>query len=126
MGALRISWRQVWLRGLRGRCPGCGRGCLFTGFLRPALRCTVCAVDFSQVESGDGAIFFALFLSSIIIVPLAVFSQFLLAYPLWLLICLWSFFFVFLMLLFLRMAKGVLIALQLTVRGAYDCDDVRL
>jgi len=41
--------------GLTGRCPRCGRGHIFSGFLEIADRCTVCDLDLSRENVGDGA-----------------------------------------------------------------------
>ena len=48
--------------GLAGRCPACGRGKLFSGYLALAPRCDVCGLDYSFAEAGDGpAVFVILF-----------------------------------------------------------------
>lgn len=39
---------------LRGTCPRCGKGRLFAGPVRFAVRCDVCALDFRQFNVGDG------------------------------------------------------------------------
>jgi uncharacterized protein (DUF983 family) len=36
------------------RCPRCGRGPLFAGPLRLRPACTVCGLDFSRMDVGDG------------------------------------------------------------------------
>jgi len=41
--------------GLIGRCPRCGRGHIFSGFLQVADRCAVCDLDLSRENVGDGA-----------------------------------------------------------------------
>lgn len=49
--------RDTWLavrRGLRLRCPSCGKGKLLAGYLRPADRCASCEEDFSQIRADDG------------------------------------------------------------------------
>src|SRR5262249_59321228 len=40
-------------RGLACRCPRCGKGKLFTGFLSLRARCEVCGLDYSFVDSAD-------------------------------------------------------------------------
>ncbi|MCA0420344.1 MAG: DUF983 domain-containing protein, partial [Proteobacteria bacterium] len=39
------DWRQAVARGLRGRCPHCGKGRLFRAFLKPVDRCEACGED---------------------------------------------------------------------------------
>lgn len=44
--------------GLRCRCPRCGEGRLFKGFLALAPRCERCGLDLSFAEPADGPAFF--------------------------------------------------------------------
>lgn len=46
--------------GIRGRCPRCGRGHLFAGFLTLAPRCDACGLDFSFADPADGPAFFVI------------------------------------------------------------------
>lgn len=41
--------------GLAGRCPRCGKGHMFAGFIKLADRCAICQLDFSKENVGDGA-----------------------------------------------------------------------
>ncbi len=41
-------------RGLRARCPACGKGCLFSGYLRQAPACTACGAETGRIEAEDG------------------------------------------------------------------------
>lgn len=51
--------------GLRGKCPRCGRGKLFDGYLKIASRCNVCSLDFSFADAGDGATWFVMLFASV-------------------------------------------------------------
>jgi uncharacterized protein (DUF983 family) len=57
--------------GIRGRCPRCGKGHIFAGFLRLARRCDVCDLDLSFADPADGPAFFVM---SIVAVPVTVFA----------------------------------------------------
>lgn len=46
--------------GLRGRCPRCGEGHLFAGFLTLAPRCEVCGLDYDFADPADGPAFFVI------------------------------------------------------------------
>jgi uncharacterized protein (DUF983 family) len=46
--------------GLKCRCPRCGQGRLFNGFLALAPRCEVCDLDFSFADPADGPAFFVM------------------------------------------------------------------
>jgi len=44
----------------RSRCPRCGEGRLFDGFLTFAKQCNVCGLDYSFADTADGPAFFAM------------------------------------------------------------------
>ena len=46
--------------GLAGKCPRCGRGPLFAGYLQVAKACTNCGLSFDFADSGDGAAWFVM------------------------------------------------------------------
>ena len=46
--------------GMRGKCPRCGRGKFFAGYLTIAKSCSVCGLDFAFVDLGDGAAWFVM------------------------------------------------------------------
>ncbi|WP_249730058.1 MULTISPECIES: DUF983 domain-containing protein [unclassified Chelatococcus] len=46
--------------GLRGRCPRCGQGHLFNGFLTLAPECEVCGLDYKFADPADGPAFFVM------------------------------------------------------------------
>jgi uncharacterized protein (DUF983 family) len=46
--------------GLRCRCPRCGEGKLFRGFLKIADRCDKCGLDYGFAEPADGPAFFVM------------------------------------------------------------------
>ncbi len=57
------------LSGLRGRCPRCGRGKLFTGYLRIADRCDYCGEHLGHLRADDGPAFFAMLAATVLGVP---------------------------------------------------------
>ncbi|RUU16212.1 DUF983 domain-containing protein, partial [Mesorhizobium sp. M7A.F.Ca.CA.003.01.2.1] len=46
--------------GLHGRCPRCGEGRLFSGFLTVGKRCVNCGLDYSYADAGDGPAVFVI------------------------------------------------------------------
>lgn len=46
--------------GLHGRCPRCGEGNLFAGFLKLAPRCNACGLEYSFADPADGPAFFVI------------------------------------------------------------------
>ncbi len=98
--------------GFAGRCPRCGRGKLFDGFLKVAPRCSVCDLDLSKADSADGPAFFITLLVPLIIMPLAMWVEFSHEPSLWLHAVLWGPLIIGLSAALLRPLKGIMIALQ--------------
>ena len=69
-------------RGLRGACPCCGIGRLFTGWLRPNAACVACAAPLGAVRADDAPPYAVVFLVGHIAVGLA-FAMEALVFPLW-------------------------------------------
>ena len=98
--------------GLAGRCPRCGEGKLFDGFLKVAPRCSVCGLDLSKADSADGPAFFIMLLVPLLIMPVAMSVEFSYRPALWLHAVLWGPLIVGLSTALLRPLKGLMIALQ--------------
>jgi len=104
--------------GLRGRCPRCGEGRMFTGLLTLAKRCGVCGLDYAFADAGDGPAVFVILIIGFVVVGLALWAEVSYAPPLWLHFMLWIPLTLVLCLLALRLIKGVLIALQYRNKAA--------
>lgn len=98
--------------GLRCRCPRCGRGRLFNGFLELAPCCENCGLDFSFADSGDGPAVFVILIAGFVVVFSAMLVEILWRPPYWLHAALWLPLIVLSTLGLLRPAKGLMIALQ--------------
>ena len=61
--------------GLRGRCPRCGQGKLFKGFLTIAPGCDQCGLDYSFADPADGPAFFVICFACIPSVLFAVYAE---------------------------------------------------
>jgi uncharacterized protein (DUF983 family) len=46
--------------GVRGRCPRCGKGHLFDGFLKLRKGCEVCGLSYDYADPADGPAFFVM------------------------------------------------------------------
>jgi uncharacterized protein (DUF983 family) len=99
-------------RGLTGRCPRCGKGRLFKGFLglRPA--CENCGLDFSFADAGDGPAVFVILLGGAVVVFAALITEVVYQPPYWVHAALWLPLILLMTLGPLRPIKGLLIALQ--------------
>jgi uncharacterized protein (DUF983 family) len=98
--------------GLLCRCPRCGRGKLFAGFLTPRPRCEVCGLDYGFADSGDGPAVFIMFFAGFIVVGAALVTEALYHPPYWVHAALWVPLILIVTLGPLRPMKGMMIALQ--------------
>lgn len=69
--------------GLRGRCPACGEGHLFRGFLAVRPACEVCGQDFSRFDSADGPAFFVMSITGFVVAGTALWMEFTFEPPIW-------------------------------------------
>ncbi len=75
--------------GLRGRCPRCGRGPLFKGFLDLDTGCRECGLDYAFADAGDGPAVFVIMIAGFLIVGAALLVEVNYAPPFWLHMVLW-------------------------------------
>ena len=99
-------------RGLRCRCPRCGEGKLFQGFLTLRPRCEHCGLEFAFADAGDGPAVFVILLGGAIVVFAALMTEVVYQPPYWLHAVLWLPLVLIVTLAPLRPIKGLLIALQ--------------
>jgi uncharacterized protein (DUF983 family) len=97
---------------LAGRCPRCGKGKLFQGFLTLAPRCERCGLDYSFADAGDGPAIFVILIAGFIVVGAALFVQMTYELPYWLDALIFLPLILIATLLPLRAINGLLIALQ--------------
>jgi uncharacterized protein (DUF983 family) len=107
-----ISLSSSVSRGLRGRCPQCGEGRLFNGFLTMRSHCDKCGLDYGFADAGDGPAIFVILIGGFIVVFAALITEVLYQPPFWLHAVLWVPLILLVTLLPLRLLKGVLIDLQ--------------
>jgi uncharacterized protein (DUF983 family) len=69
--------------GLRGRCPRCGQGHIFNGFLSLRSSCEVCGLDYSFADPADGPAFFVICFACIPCVLLGVWLEVAFSAPWW-------------------------------------------
>ncbi|HEY5065049.1 MAG TPA: DUF983 domain-containing protein [Xanthobacteraceae bacterium] len=98
--------------GLACKCPRCGKGKLFSGFLTPRPRCDVCGLDYKFADSGDGPAVFIMFPAGFIVVGAALITEAVYHPPYWVHAALWLPLILIVTLGPLRPMKGMMIALQ--------------
>lgn len=97
---------------LRGLCPRCGAPGLFAGFLRFADRCRSCGLDYGAFNVGDGAAAFLILIVGGLVSLLAILVELKWSPPLLVHLLLWIPLTVLLTVGLLRLAKGLLLALE--------------
>jgi uncharacterized protein (DUF983 family) len=98
--------------GLGCRCPACGEGALFEGFLAVRSRCPACGLDLSAQDSGDGPVAFIILILGGFVVALALLTEVRYSPPVWVHLLLWLPLTLALVLGLMRPFKATLVALQ--------------
>jgi len=97
---------------LLGRCPRCGQGHLFDGYLTIAKRCEVCGLDFAMFDVGDGATVFVILIAGFVVCAAVLVVEVKYQPPYWVHAILWLPLIAILVLGGLRVVKAVLMVLQ--------------
>jgi uncharacterized protein (DUF983 family) len=98
--------------GLAGRCPRCGEGRLFSGFVTIAPSCTQCKLDFKFADAGDGPAVFVILIAGFVVVGLALWVEIAYEPPIWLHMLVFLPLTLVVCLGMLRPLKGLLVGLQ--------------
>src|SRR5215471_10982393 len=100
------------LRGLACKCPRCGKGKLYAGFLTLRPNCETCGLDYAFMDSGDGPAVFVIMIAGAIVVGAALITEVKYQPPFWVHAALWLPLTLAVTLWPLRAIKSLLIALQ--------------
>src|SRR5512142_1244627 len=100
------------LSGAAGRCPNCGEGHLFAGFLKVAPRCEACGYDLAKADSGDGPAVFVILIGGFLAAFGALVTEMALNPPVWVLLAVWLPATIAICLALLRPMKGLMLAAQ--------------
>ena len=98
--------------GLSGRCPRCGEGKMFKGFITVADRCEHCGLDYKFADAGDGPAIFVMLIAGFIIVGAALWLEVRYEPPIWVYVAVFLPLTLVVCLGMLRPLKGVLVSLQ--------------
>ena len=109
---------QTVLRGLGCKCPRCGKGRLFAGFLDLRQRCEACGLDYAFIDAGDGPAVFIIMIAGAIVVASALIVEVKYQPPFWVHAALWLPLILATTLWPLRGMKSLLIALQFHHKAA--------
>ena len=98
--------------GLACRCPACGEGALFDGYLKVSHRCEACGLDLAAADSGDGPAVFVILIAGLIVAFGALFTMVAFRTPVWLTLMIWLPMTLIIVLVLLRPMKGLMLAAQ--------------
>ena len=103
---------------IRGRCPRCGKGGLFRGFLAIVDHCGTCRLSFVGHDAADGPAVFIMFITGTVAAGGALWLELAKAPPIWVHAIVWPPVVIGLSLALLRPFKGAFIGLQYKYRAA--------
>ena len=101
-----------YVAGLTCRCPRCGKGKLFSGFITLRPRCEACSLDYAFADVGDGATVFVILISGFLVVGAMLLVEVTYQPPLWLHAAIWLPVILLVTMGPLRPMKAMLMALQ--------------
>jgi uncharacterized protein (DUF983 family) len=106
------DWRTGIARGLRGRCPACGRGRMFRRFLKVSEHCEACAAELHHHRADDLPPYLVILLVGHPIGGGILMAETRLEAPLWLHLAVWPALTLILCLALLQPVKGAVVGLQ--------------
>jgi uncharacterized protein (DUF983 family) len=106
------------LRGIACRCPRCGEGKLYSGFLTLRPACGKCGLDYAFIDAGDGPAVFIILIAGFLVVACALIVEVKYQPPFWVHAALWIPMVLAVTLWPLRAMKSLLIALQFHHKAA--------
>lgn len=104
------------IAGLGCRCPRCGKGPLFAGYLTVAPACSACGLSFAGNDTGDGPAYFIMLPLCIVTAVLALLFEVKVQPPMWLHMLIWPAFIAAAVGFTLRPVKATMVALQYRYR----------
>lgn len=110
-------WEAVG-RGARNRCPVCGEGRVFRGYLKVVPECEVCHAPLGRLRADDAPPYFVIFLTGHLLVPPVLWIERAYMPPMWLHMVVWLPLFALACILLLRPVKGA--TLGWLVRLGFD------
>jgi uncharacterized protein (DUF983 family) len=96
-------------RGACGRCPACGDGRLFAGYLRLSPSCSGCGAPLAALRADDAPPYFTIFLAGHLLLPFVLWIERAWQPPMWLHMALWLPLFTVICTLMLRPVKGAVV-----------------
>lgn len=108
---------------LFGRCPRCGKGKLFSGYLQIGAKCPECELDYGVFDPGDGPAVFVILIEGALIMGGVLWIEVAFSPPLWVHALIWIPTVTCLTLVLLRLVKSALLILQYKHRAGQGAID---
>lgn len=102
---------------LKGRCPNCGEGRLYAGYLKLNDKCDHCGIDLAGFDQADGPAVFVMFIVGFLVVIPMLIVELSFQPPYWVHAVLWLPWTIFWVLVLLRPVKSLLVAQQFIHRA---------
>jgi len=83
------SWTTALLRGCRRKCPRCGAGAMFRGYLTIAEKCAVCELPFEPLRADDAPAYFTIAIVGHIVVTGLLMLESYVHPPYWVQLAIW-------------------------------------
>lgn len=96
-------------RGAANRCPVCGEGHVFEGFLKVVPKCEHCSAPLGALRADDAPPYFTIFVAGHVLVPLMLWVEKAYQPPMWLHMVVWLPLFAIVCTLLLRPIKGAVV-----------------
>jgi uncharacterized protein (DUF983 family) len=109
-------------RGVRNRCPYCGVGRVFAGYLTLVPECSNCHAPLARLRADDAPPYFTIFLVGHILVPPVFWVEKAYEPPMWVHMVVWLPLFTILCILLLRPIKGAVVGWMSTL-GIVSVED---
>ncbi len=104
------------LRGMRCKCPSCGIGGVFDGYLSVKQSCDNCGEELHHHRADDAPPYFTIFIVGHVIVALAMWVEMAYVPPMWIHMAVWLPLTLIMSLALLRPIKSALVGLQWALR----------
>jgi uncharacterized protein (DUF983 family) len=105
------AWTAIW-RGARNRCPVCGEGKVFDGYLKVVPECSHCHAPLGQMRADDAPPYFTIFVTGHLLLPPVLWIEKAYQPEMWIHMVLWLPLFTLACILLLRPIKGGTVGLM--------------
>ncbi len=100
------------LRGAACRCPKCGTGRLFDGYLSTADRCSACRLELHHHRADDAPPYFTMVIVGHVIIGLVLYAEMSFSPPVWVHMAIWLPLALTMSLALMRPIKGAIVSIQ--------------